>query len=117
LKALDPINQAKADKLRLSIEEHRGRLLDRGQIVTGLVARQQLLVDSLARGPASLAAAIYGQSVDKTTTILQKFIDQVRAQQCEVPEMLRLTSGQSSRLGALLAEIEGEGEEKITNAK
>lgn len=86
----DPLRDVRAQNLQLDLEHKRGQLLDRQQVIAGLLARSQTLVNSLDRKAEDLAALCNNRPMVKIVEILDNFFDDVRRQQCTVPEFLQL---------------------------
>lgn len=105
----DPLKAAKAEKLEVDLAEKRGRLLDRQQIIAGLVGRHQNMVTSLNRGAEDLASLCQGKPSRKIAEILRAFFDDIRRSMCKVPEQLRLQPAAEKKLEQLLSELDPEG--------
>ena len=103
--ATDPLRQAKVEKLEIELDLQRGRLLDRTEVLSGLVARHQLVVSALGRMAAELPATLAHQPPDRMRTILVAFADEVRRSLTQVPEQLRLPPAAAEILRQLLAII------------
>lgn len=108
---IDPLKSVKAEKLKTDLQKQKGQLLDRGQVITGQLARLQSLVNSLARKPEELAMLCHGQPPAKIARILNTFFDDVRRQQCEVPAELQLPPDLAKQFAELLEKLRPEGEQ------
>jgi len=108
---LNPYQQAKAKQLQNQIQKDRGQLLDRLQVVTGQVARHQNLVNSFSRKADELAMICHGAEQGKISEILNSFFEEVRQQQCQIPDELRLPPEAAKILMKLLEMIKPEGDE------
>lgn len=108
--SIDPMRDLKAQRLQIDIQEKHGQLLDRNMVVSGLMARQQALVNALNKDVGSLAMRCHGQTIEKISEVLESFFEDVRRQQCQLPEELTLPEDVEKQLLKLLDQLNPEGE-------
>lgn len=104
---IDPLRDVRAQNLQLDLEHKRGQLLDRQQVIAGLLARSQTLINSLDRKAEDLAALCNNRPMVKIIEILDNFFDDVRRQQCTVPEFLNLPEKAKEKYEELMELISG----------
>ncbi len=107
----DPLKAAKAEKLELDLAHQRDQLLDRGAVLAGQLARQQNLVNAISHKAEDLSMLCHGQPPEKITVILSSFFQDLRSQQCQVSEQLRLPPQAAETFRKLLEELRPEGDE------
>jgi len=108
--SLDPLKTIKAQKLEVELSKQRGQLLPRDIVLAGQLARQQTLVNSFSRKGEDLAMLCHGLPTSKIAEILSRFFEDVRRQQCQLPEELQLPDDAAKKFGELLEELKPEGE-------
>ena len=106
---LNPFQKAKAESLQMDLDKKRGKLLDRGMVIAGQVARHQALVGALNRKPQELSLLCVGASQQRIEEILETFCADVRSQLCQVPDSLRLSPDQAKILSKLLEDLNPKG--------
>jgi len=87
---LDPLRDARARKLQVEMEKEQGQLLDREQVIAGLLARQQVFISSIENKSETLAGLCINKPQKKIQEILENFFDDTRRRQCMIPEVLQL---------------------------
>ena len=107
---LNPFQAAKAQQMQLDLDRQLGNLLDRGMVISGLIARHQGLVNSLTRGVDDLAMVCFAQPQEKIAEILDSFFGDVRAAQCQVPDVLQLPAELAAMFNKLLTNLKPEGD-------
>ena len=107
---LDILKTRKAEKLEIDLAHRRGQLLDRDEVMAGILARHQSLLDAFNRKAEELAMTCTNQPVPTIIRILQDFFADVCSQQCRLPEQLRLPPEIAERFAAILEELKPEGE-------
>ncbi len=107
----DPFKAAKTERLEIELQRQKGRLLDRDMVMAGQLARQQLLVNALGQRAEQLATVCNGQPPEKIIQILNESFADIRRQQCQVPEQLRLPPAAEKQFAELLESLRPEGEE------
>ena len=111
----NPLQNVKAEKLRTELAAAKGQLLDRGEVVTGLLARYQNMINAQAKLIDQIALACAHQPAEKIRQALEKGFDEIKAAMCKVPEELRLPEAAGKlyvRLLKGLATEPAEGSEK-----
>jgi len=106
----DPLKEAKAEKLQLDMNRVKGSLLERQQVMAGLLARQQNLINNLNDNKADeIASSCENKQAGKIAEILKTFFADVLRLQCHIPEQLRLSKEAAVKFCGLLSEIKAEG--------
>ncbi|AQT69944.1 hypothetical protein STSP2_03144 [Anaerohalosphaera lusitana] len=109
---LDPLKAAKAQKMEKELAELEGRLLDRQQVVMGLMARHQKFVNESGRGLHDLAMRCHKRDSEDILKLLNEHMTDLRQKMCEVPAEMRLPSDAENKLievMSMLAPAEGDG--------
>jgi hypothetical protein len=104
-KGVDPLRDARAAKLQAELDRQKGSLLDRQQVIAGLMARHQSLVNTMERKAEELAALCNNRPLKKIAEVLNGFFDDLRRQQCVVPEMLQLPPDAERKFRELMEDI------------
>ena len=99
---LDPLKRAKAQRLEIEISKHRSQLLDRDEVIGGLLARHQILISWANHRPDDLGRLCQGQKAERITKIIKKAIDELRKNLCNVPAELQLPTKAEKQLQKLL---------------
>ena len=94
---LDPLKQAKAERLEMELKKHRGELLNREEVMAGLLARYQILLFWAERRPDELGRLCQGQKPERITKLIKEAVIELRRDLCQVPEELQL-SDKASKL-------------------
>ena len=106
----DPFKAAKTERLEMDLQKQKGRLLDRDMVMAGQLARQQLLVNALGQRAEQLATICHGQPPEKIIQILNESFADIRRQQCQIPEQLRLGPEAVKSFIKLLESLKPEGQ-------
>jgi len=106
----DPLKAAKAAKLQQELRFQKGRLLDRGEVVSGLVARHQRLVAVLHRKAAELSIVLQGQSQARIGEALDRCFSELRSASAEIPEFLHLPDAMAAELADWIRRLALEGD-------
>jgi len=80
----------KAERIELELSERKGQLVGRDEVLAGLLARYQNLVNMCDRKGSELAMLLHGQTVEDNAKILGGFFDELRKTIIYVPEQLKL---------------------------
>lgn len=102
---LDPLKAAKAEEKQIQVALLRHQVLDRQEMVVGLCARYQAIIDWFSRTVEEITRMVYGQSHEETRALIIKWFNEGRHQWEAVPEQLQLTDSQAERLCDILMEI------------
>ncbi len=86
----DPTRKLKADKLTLELGLMAGTLLNRDEVVAGILARHQQFLNAVNGKAEEMAIALAGQPSDVVVAALQEFFDGIKGELCYVPDELRL---------------------------
>lgn len=112
---LDPLKTVKAEKLEMDLAARRGELLERGAVMAGILARQQVIVNALHRLPDDLPPLLVSQPAEAIRRTLREATAEAKRAMCEVPPQLQLPEEAAERFGKLLEELRPEGEAKTAN--
>lgn len=104
--ASDPLKSAKAEKLEMEIQRQRGQLLNRDEVLAGLLARHQVLITWASHRPADLGRLCQGQKADRIEKLIRKSIDELRNNLCNVPAELQLPPGIEKEFIELMKKLE-----------
>ena len=102
----NPLAAKKAEKLTMEIAAQKGQLLPRSEVIAGLLARHQAMINAMARKAGPLAMSCHGQTTDKIAGMLEKFFDEVKRDQCQVPDEFGLPPEAMKKLIELMEMIE-----------
>jgi len=94
----DKLRTLKAEEKQLDIAQRRGELLDRNEVIAGLVARCQLAVGAFNYKRRELANMVHNQTVEGIEDILGRFFEDLQRQQLDVPEFLELPAEAAGKL-------------------
>jgi phage terminase Nu1 subunit (DNA packaging protein) len=97
--AADKMRDLKTEAIKLDLLERKGQLLDRGEVIAGLVARFQNMVGAFQYKRRELANMVHNQTIENIEDILSRFFEDLQRQQLEVPEVLRLSPEGNAKLG------------------
>lgn len=105
--AVNPLTQIKAEKLQIEVDAARGRLIDRAQVITGLIARAQSLAAFMDRKADELPALLANLTADRIKGELDKFFADLRSAAAQVPEDIAslLPDGRREGLKTVLDEL------------
>jgi len=109
---LDPLRAAKVEMIKLEIARLRNKLLDRSEIITGLVARTQIIKSHCERGVWELTRLCHGQTHKKIAEIHRKFFRDLYTKMSRIPRELRLPPAEEKQLVDFFQRLKGEGYEK-----
>jgi hypothetical protein len=105
-KGMDPLRAKKVEEKELDLAERRHHLLDRQQVVIGIVQRHRRLAEASKRIP-DLLIELQGQGVEHMGQILEEFFRGLRAHQSEEFGELYLPEAAWEHLCAALNAAEG----------
>ncbi len=103
---LDPLKRAKAERLEIEIRKHRGQLLDRDEVIAGILARHQVLISWANHRPEDLGRLCQGQKAERITKIIKTSVDELRKNLCNVPSELHLPAKAEKQLVRILKGLE-----------
>lgn len=86
----DTLRNLKAEEKALDIAARRRELLDRDEVLAGLLARHQILLGWIRQRPGDLGRLCQGQKPDRIAEIIAGSFDELRRQLCTVPAELQL---------------------------
>jgi len=109
--ALDRLKAAKTEKLQMEIAAHRGRLLDRAEVLMGLTSWVQNVHMFCSRKTEELARLCYGQPRGQVMEILKRFFAELETEMVKVPAELRLPESLEKQFVELLKLLEGKTNE------
>jgi len=98
----DPLRDMKTEEKRLDLAERRGSLLDREEVIAGLVARCQAMVSAFNYKRREVATMCHNQTVENIENILGRFFDDIQRRQLELPEFLSLPAAAEEKLNELM---------------
>ncbi len=101
----DPLRFARSKKLSMEVDELAGRLLDRDEVVAGILARHQQFLNAVNGKPEEMAIALAGQPSDVVVKALTEFFDGIKGELCYVPDELRLDEGAKVKMLELMVMI------------
>ena len=101
------LHAEKVLQLQLLNAERRGQLLDRDEVVAGLLVRYQTLVNGLNRKSEEMSVLLANQSSEKIKQVLISAFAEIRSGLCEVPQELQLPPAAADKYKELLMLIEG----------
>ncbi len=102
----NPLAAKKAEKLEMDIAAQKGQLLPRSAVIAGLLARHQAMINAMARKSGPLAMSCHGQTTEKIAGLLEKFFDEAKRDQCQVPDELGLDDKAQKKFIELMEMIE-----------
>lgn len=102
---LDPLKAAKAKRLQMEIDKQRGQLLDRDEVVGGIIARHQILLTWAKHNPDALGRLCQGQKASRITELIKKAIDNLLKDLCNIPPELQLPPATEKKLTKILKEL------------
>jgi len=95
----------KAERIELELSERKGQLVGRDEVLAGLLARYQNLVNMCDRKGSELPMLLHGQTVEDNAKILGGFFDELRKTIIYVPEQLKLDAEAEAMFVRLLEKI------------
>ena len=102
----DPWKAVKTEKEIIRVQQMRAQLLDRAEVVVGLCARYQVIIDWFNRTLEDIVRMVYGQNHEETRALMIKWFNDGRRQWTGIPEQLQLNAEHTQRLQQLLLELE-----------
>ena len=109
----DPLRFTRAKKLSMEVDMLAGKLLDRDEVVAGILARHQQFLNAVNGKAEEMAIALAGQPSDVVTTALTEFFDGIKGELCYVPDELRLDKGAKALMMELMEKIgSGDGSQE-----
>jgi len=84
------LHQVKAEQIEMEIKRRRHELLDRDEVMAGIVARHQLLVNSLKQKAPQIAQLCQGQKPERVIKIISDALADICRELCQIPAQLRL---------------------------
>lgn len=94
----DKLRDLKATEKELDLAERRGMLLDRNDVIAGLVARYQNIVGAFRYKKRELAVMLHSQTIDGIDDILGRFFEDLQREQLNIPEFLKLSPAANEKL-------------------
>jgi hypothetical protein len=86
----DPLKAAKAERLAMEIKHRRNELLDRDEVMAGLLARHQVLISWITHRPGDLGRLCQGQKAERIEELIKTSLNELRNDLCRVPAELQL---------------------------
>jgi len=105
----DKLRDLKAEEKKIDLAQRRHRLLDREEVMAGLLGRWQKIVGAFKYKGRELATMVHGQTVDGSEDILNRFFEDLQREWLTVPEFLYLPPGAEKRLEELLVILRSDG--------
>lgn len=105
--APDRLKAARAERMEMELARERGKLLDRDQVLAGLLARHQILVQWARQKVDELARLCQGQKAERIAEIIRKGIDELRSELCQVPGELQLPKKAEKQFVKVLEMLQG----------
>lgn len=94
----DKLRDLKAEEKQLQLAERKHQLLDREEVIAGLVGRWQKIVGALRYKKREMANLVHGQTVDNIEDILGRFFEDIQRECISVPEFLNLPPAAAEKL-------------------
>ncbi len=101
----DPMRKRKTQLIEIDIDLKLGRLLERGPVLSGFVARFQLLKVSLSAFPRDIGPLLENRSLSQIQEILGKAIASLLEEQKKIPEELSLPAGAAGSLAECMEQL------------
>jgi len=112
----DSLKDEKAKQLRMRTEEMKGNLLDRNEVIVGLIARDRALLDAFSKQVDNLPEIMGNQPPQEIKMLLEKVFEEIRRDLALPITQLKLPEAQEIKLRQLLDELKSE-DEKNENLK
>jgi len=112
---LDPLRAAKAEMIKLELAKRRKQLLDRQEVVVGLVQRIQHLKDFCARGAEELSWRCRNQPREKIKEIFDAWFRKMYLSFTKLPNCLELPPEMEKELVDFLQRLNPQGDGGETN--
>jgi hypothetical protein len=94
----DDLRVQKAEMTRLDVAERKHQLLEREEVITGLVGRWQKIVGAFGYKRRELAGLVHGQTIDNIEELLGRFFEDLQREWLTVPEFLYLPEKAAEKL-------------------
>lgn len=104
--AMSEFQTIKTERLRMELAEKSGKLLDRTQVVAGLLSRIQYLKQTCDRKLMELTMQCDKQPPEAIAGVLKKFFDDLCRGFSQIPEQLRLPEAAAAKLEEVMGIIE-----------
>ncbi len=101
----DPLRFTRAKKLSMEVDVLAGTLLDRDEVVAGILARHQQFLNAVNGKAEEMAISLAGQPSDVVVKALTEFFDGIKGELCYVPDELRLDDKAKVLMLDLMKEI------------
>lgn len=101
----DPMRKRKTQLIEIDIDLKLGRLLERGPVLSGFVARFQLLKITLSAFPRDIGPLLENRSLSQIQEILGKAIASLLEEQKKIPEELSLPAGAAGSLAECMEQL------------
>jgi len=98
----DKLRDLKAEEKIIDLAERRHQLLDREEVIAGLLGRWGKIVGAFKYKGRELATMVHGQTVDGIEDILSRFFEDLQREWLTVPEFLYLDPAAAEKLEELL---------------
>lgn len=106
--AQDRLREARARFIEQDMRKRRSELLDRGQVISGFVARWRLVVDSFNKAVRELPIVLENQPAERMRKIMDKFFDDTLREFAKIPESLELPPAAAKKLAELFEILKGD---------
>lgn len=100
------VQALKAERMKRELEAERGQLLDRGEVVAGIIARLQVIVNAAANIPDQLAGELEGADADTIAASLRKMFDGIMKALQSTPQELKMSEKAEKYFVKCLKELE-----------
>jgi phage terminase Nu1 subunit (DNA packaging protein) len=94
----DKLRDLKVERMALQLSEEKGELLNREEVIAGLLARWRNIVGAFKYKRRELASMCHNQTVEGIEDIVGRFFAELQQKQLEVPEFLKLEAGAEKKL-------------------
>lgn len=84
------LHQVKAEQIEIELKRHRHELLLRDEVMAGIVARHQVLVNSVKQKAPQIAQLCQGQKPERVIKIITDSLGDICRELCQVPTELHL---------------------------
>ena len=98
----DPLRAETARMRRVQVEKAIGRLLPRDEVIAGIIARHQQLLNAVSGKAEEMALALADQPADVVVKALTEFFDGIKGDLCYVPDELRLGDAAKEKMLELM---------------
>ena len=94
----DRLRDLKAEEKQLDLAARQHQLLEREEVIAGLVGRWQNIVGTFRYKQRELAGLVHGQTVDNIEDILGRFFEDIQREWLTMPEFLYLPEEAAKKL-------------------